>query len=120
MNNDTDNKNMKLLENNGYTKYKTNYKNDIIYPYSDCFYQKRIVDEKGIRYHIQFIYYAPIVNFGTNLEEDWMLDLITNEPFYSFRKHHIELKTKENLEKLEAECEKFWTVFKCAYYELYS
>ena len=40
MNNDTDNKNMKLLENNGYTKYKTNYKNDIIYPYSDCFYQK--------------------------------------------------------------------------------
>ena len=109
---------MKLLENNEYRKYKTNGNNDVTYPYSDYFYQKRIMDEKGIKYHIQFVYYAPISEFEVNLEESWMLDLITNEPFYSLRKHHIELKTQEDLEKLEAECEKFWTVFKCAYYEL--
>ena len=109
---------MKLLKDNGYKKYKTEGKDDVTYPYSDCFYQKKFIDKIGIKYFVQFVYYSP------SLDRDYygslMLDMVTNEPFYTFRKHHIELETQANLEKLEKECELFFITFKCKYYELYS
>ena len=109
---------MKLLENNGYRKYKTNGKNDVTYPFSECFYQKRVTDEKGIKYHIQLICYSASPEL--NLKQSWLLDFSINEPFYTFREHYVKLETQEDLEKLEKKCELFWTVFKCEYYELYS
>lgn len=109
---------MKLLENNGYKRFETKGKNDVISPYSECFYQKRFTDEKGIKYHIQFVCYS--ANSKLDLKKSWLMDFSINEPFYTFRQHYVKLENKEDLGEMEQKVELFWKTFNCAYYELYS
>ncbi len=106
----------KLLEKNNYHKQILN-KGNGLYPYASCFYQKKFNDEKGVKYFVQFVYYAPIPIYQDS--ESWMLDFVNNNPFYTFKKHRIKLKTEQDLINLESECELFWMTFKCAYYESY-
>jgi len=89
--------------------YKRHPKNDL-WRYSEFFYQKEIYDILGEKYFIDMVYYAAIVEI--DFCGAWMCALRIEKPFYSFDQHGA-----TDLDKCEANCEKFFQTFKCEDYE---
>ena len=101
----------KLLLENGYEKWKSN---DVIFPYAECFYQKRIKDITGTKYFIDIIYYSDINDAIHTVNESYMGYLNINNPHYIFNHHNL-----TDLKTFEDECATFFTTFHCEYYEKY-
>ena len=94
--------NEKILKENGYKKYQ-----DLLYT-SDCLYQKRITDEKGIKYFINFYKYGQEYEVRMDIEKDiYSLELT----LYAFNSQTT------SLEKVEKDIESMWKDLDCDYYE---
>lgn len=102
------NKKHEYLEYRGYVKYNQCYK---VNSYSDYFYQKKISDNKGIKYFLNLLHWSNV-----DRPDSWAMILQINEPFYVFEQHNIELK---DLDKLEEKCSLFFKTMGCEYYEKY-
>lgn len=101
------------LESNGYKKYPATQ----FEKYSDFFYQKKVCDEFGIKYFIEFIYYSGgILPNGITFEGSFKAEININEPHQTYSIHHL-----NNLEKIkdaEQKIEQFWLILG-SYYEKY-
>ena len=99
------------LIDKGFRKWKSN---DITFPHSDYFYQKKITDDGGVKYFVDVVHYPEMqLHYGTKLEESWMVHLNINEPQMRFDQHRVSLEIA--LEK----CEKFFQTMGCEYYETF-
>jgi hypothetical protein len=97
------------LEKAGYKKYGSN---GITYPYSDFFYQKKVVDERGVKYFIAFVHYS----HDAQLTESWMVGFNQNEPLHL----RFDIHSHVSIDVAEFMCEKFWvTMCNSTYYEKY-
>lgn len=101
------------LESNGYKKYPATQ----FEKYSDFFYQKKVCDQFGIKYFIEFVYYsAARFGDGTTLNSSFKAEITINEPHQTYSVHHL-----NNLEKIkdaEQKIEQFWLILG-SYYEKY-
>lgn len=97
----------KLLEERGYNKYK-----DYLY-HSDGLYQKRITDEKGIKYFIDIYKYEPEVEA---IETEYNVVLISDTENYNLEVTLYGIKDM-TLDEIEEEVEKIWNSLGCKYYE---
>ncbi|MEK6879339.1 MAG: hypothetical protein AABY22_07025 [Nanoarchaeota archaeon] len=101
-----------ILLKNGYRVCS----NNIVFPYSDYFYQKCIKDEIGKKYSINLVHYPAHHNFLAS----WMVELTNNEPHLTFQEHRPKLENEMDLIVIENNCEKFWKTFNCEYCEKFS
>lgn len=97
-----------LLLENGYTKY-----NDNIYS-SEALYQKKIEDEKGIKYFIDIYKYVFAIY---NNEPIYEVRLNINKELYSMNVLLYTISKDMSLEKIENEVETIWTILGGKYYE---
>lgn len=97
----------KLLEERGYNKY-----NDYLY-HADCLYQKKIIDEKGIKYYINIYKYEPEVEA---IETEYIVGLILDTENYGLEVRLYGIKDM-TLDEIEEEVEKIWNSLGCKYYE---
>ena len=92
----------KILENSGYKRY------DDVFRSAYCLYQKRITDEKGIKYFINFYKYGQEYEVRMDIEKDiYSLELT----LYAFNSQTT------SLEKVEKDIESMWKDLDCDYYE---
>ena len=97
----------KLLEERGYNKYK-----DYLY-HADCLYQKKIIDDKGIKYYIDIYKYEPEVEA---IETEYNVVLISDTESYNLEVTLYGIKDM-TLDEIEKEVENIWNSLKCKYYE---
>ena len=95
------------LKENNYNFYP---QTGVSFPYSDGFYQKKIEDNKGIKYFIEFVFYAETrypngakANFG------FMANLSIHEPHQTHQIHH--LNSLDKIIEAEKKIEEFWKIF---------
>lgn len=99
----------KVLFNGGYTEYPVSPFDE----YVNRFFQKKIADDKGIKYFIDVREYEL---FG---ERDFEFTISTKkEDFYNARILIYSSKAM-TLEEIEEELEQFWDKCNFDYYELY-
>lgn len=104
----------KYFQNNGYRNYP---KNNIIHPHSDGSWQKKIGDEKGIRYFINFVFYSGhTYPNGIKTDDVFMAEIVNNEPHQTYQIHHLD--TVDKIRDAENKIELFWKTFG-TYYENY-
>ena len=102
-----------ILENSGYKRYNDNFRN------AYCIYQKRIRDEKGIKYHITYCLYRDY--FGKNHELDYEIDLRFEDKdcafellLFAFKDENL---TEEKVKYYEEKIDEIWTKMNVEYYE---
>jgi len=101
------------LIDKGFRKFPSN---DIIFPSSDYFYQKKFVENGwNVKYFVDVVHY-PCEKFpnGNECPESWMVHLNINEPHMRFDQHRV-----ESLDAALEKCEKFFQTMGCEYYEKY-
>lgn len=102
------------FQENGYRKYP---KTDI-FPYAEYFWQKKEVDNFGIKYFIQFIFYSGI---GQDKNGAFMAEIVNNgddkNPHQTYRIHH--LNTLDKVIDAEKRISNFFEYFG-NYYEIYN
>jgi len=99
------------LIDKGFRKWKSN---DITFPRSDYFYQKKFVENGwNVKYFVDVVHY-PEKTYpnGTKFEEAWMVHLNINDPPMRFDQHRV-----ESLDIALEKCEKFFQTMGCEYYE---
>jgi hypothetical protein len=98
------------LIDKGFRKWKSN---DVIFPFSDYFYQKSFKDDNGIEYFVDVVHYSEkTCPNGTKSEEAWIVHLNINEPRMRFDQYRV-----ESLDIALEKCEKFFQTMGCEYYE---
>jgi len=95
----------KLLAASG---YRPNKMCNPSFPYSDSFWQRKLTDENGIKYFIEFVHYPK----GSGLKEAWMMNMNINEPHCTFQIHRA-----GDINKAEVMCEEVWRATGGIYYE---
>ena len=109
---DTSESIIKHLESKNYRFCRTN---NVCFPHSDGFWQKKFTDETGIKYFIEFVYYS--AKNGAHFAFMGHLSINgDNESIFhqTYEQHH--LNTIEKIQQAELNAEKFWQNFGC-YYE---
>jgi hypothetical protein len=98
------------LIDKGFRKWKSN---DISFPYSDFFFQKKFVDDVGVKYFVDVVHY-PVKHYpnGNIANESWKIHQNINEPHMRFDQHDF-----ESLDNALEKCEKFFQTMGCEYYE---
>ncbi len=93
---------------NGYREYPTS----LGFEHAHCLLQKRLTDEKGIKYFVSVYAYAPSAD--SVLTGSFYSDFRTSrgDEHFSFG---CTVVSPDHAEKLAAE---FWTKFECDYYEV--
>jgi hypothetical protein len=98
------------LIDKGFRKHNSN---DVVFPYSDFFYQRKFVDDVGVKYFVDVVHY-PETGYpnGNKVDESWMIHQNINEPHMRFDQHRI-----DDLDIALEKCEKFFQTMGCEYYE---
>lgn len=104
----------KILEKCGYRRYED------IWRHAYCLYQKKITDEKGIKYHINYFLYRDHVksselNYEIELrfeDKDCTFELL----LYAFKDDNL---TEEKVKYYEEKIDKIWNKLDVEYYEEY-
>ena len=102
----------KILENSGYKKYED------IWRHAYCLYQKKITDEKGIKYFINYYLYRDEkqnITFELDLQFE-LDDCVMNITLFNFK---IEELIYPVAEAIEAKVEDIWQKLGAKYYEEY-
>lgn len=99
------------LLNLGHREYKVN---KVLFQHADAFFQKSVRDDSGIKYFIDFVYYAPIEG---KTGESWMCEVTINNPHQTYEQHYI--KSIEEVNRAIEKCELFFNTMGCEYYEKY-
>lgn len=101
------------LESNGYKKYAATP----FEKYADSFYQKKVCDEFGVKYFINFIHYSGArFGNGATLNDSIKAEIIINEPHQTYSIHH--LNTLDKIKDSEQKIEQFWLILG-SYYKKY-
>jgi len=102
------------LKNHGYKFYP---QTGVSFPYSDGFYQKKIEDDKGIKYFIEFVFYAETrYPNGAKSNFGFMANLNVNEPHQTYQIHN--LNSLDKIVEAEKKIELFWNILG-SYYETF-
>lgn len=89
--------------------YRMHVNSGVFHEPADFFFQKRLRDEHGTRYFINFYHYPAQMG----MSESWMCSLHQNEPHMTFEQHRVTSR-----EEAERNCEVFWhQVAQGTYYE---
>lgn len=102
----------KILENSGYKRYED------IWRHAYCLYQKRISDEKGIKYFINYYLYRDEkenITFEVDLQFE-LDDCVINMDLFNFKYKEL---TNFTVEAIEAKIEGIWKKLNAKYYEAY-
>lgn len=102
----------KILENGGYKRY------DDVFRSAYCLYQKRIEDEKGIKYFINYYLYRDEkqkITFEVDLQFE-LDDCVMNITLFNFK---IEELIYPVVEAIESKVEDIWKKLSAKYYEEY-
>lgn len=94
----------------GYQEFKSTF----LFRHADLFFQRRVEDDRGIKYFIDFVYYSPIEG---KVGETWTCHLTINNPHQTYEQHW--LKTIEDVNRAIEKCELFFNTMDCEYYEKY-
>jgi hypothetical protein len=101
------------LIDKGFRKYPNT--DDVVFPYSDFFYQKKFVDDIGVKYFVEVVHYAvDTFSNGNRLPESWMVHLNINEPHMRFEQYRV-----DDLDYALERCETFFQTLDCNHYEIY-
>ena len=102
----------KILENSGYKRYEDYLR------HAYCLYQKKITDEKGIKYFINYYLYRDEkqnITFEVDLQFE-LDDCVMNITLFNFK---IEELIYPAVEAIEAKVEDIWQKLGVKYYEEY-
>lgn len=102
----------KILENSGYKRHKDYLR------HAYCLYQKKITDEKGIKYFINYYLYRDEkenITFEVDLQFE-LEDCVMNIDLFNFE---IEKLIYPVVEAIEAKVEDIWQKLGVKYYEEY-
>jgi len=93
---------MQELNRNGYMTHR---------PYNDAavFRQKRVTDDRGTKYFVNFLLYR----FEPLYSDRWTMEVTNNEPHITLAVH-----SPFSLAEYERLAETFWRAMGCEYYEL--
>lgn len=97
------------LEAKGYRKHPSS---EVIFPYSDYFYQRKVTDRLGICYFIEMVHYPKDDNDAFPMDESWMCNLNIDDPHCRFQQHRV-----EDLTMAEHRCSQVWEILGSPYYE---
>ena len=102
----------KILENSGYKRYED------IWRHAYCLYQKRISDEKGIKYFINYYLYRDEkqnITFEVDLQFEFD-DCVMNIDLFDFKYKKL---INFTVEAIEVKVEDIWRKLGAKYYEEY-
>jgi hypothetical protein len=102
----------KLLEK-GYKKYVS--KSNAVFKSTDTLFQKKVVDDKGVRYFIDCWWYKEEVINGHTIQESWQFEVqYSSSPVSNTM--NVMLFEKD-IDKAEQMFDHMWTVLNLGYYE---